>query len=83
MYYADLGFSRDVLKGKGTLTLSVRDLLNTRKYSGYSEGPDFYTEDEFVWSNRQITLGFNYRINQQKRQQRESSDEQGGDDFGF
>lgn len=84
MYYADLGLSRDVFKGKGTLTLSVRDLFNTRKYSGYTEGPDFYTESEFVWRNRQINLNFNYRINQQKPRETQQSIEQGGgDDFGF
>ena len=83
IYYADLGVSRDVFNGNGTLTLSGRDLFNTRKYSGYTEGPEFYSEQVFVWRNRQITLNFNYRINQQKPKSPDQSEEQGGDDFGF
>ncbi len=84
IYSMDVGLSRDVFNGKGTVTLSGRDILNTRKYSGYSEGPDFYSEEVFVWRNRQITLNFNYRINQQKANKPEGNEQQGeGDDFGF
>ena len=35
----DLGFSRDVLKGNGTISLNVRDLFNTRKYRGETFSP--------------------------------------------
>lgn len=73
MYSLDAGISKDILKNNATLILNGRDLLNTRKFSGYSEGPDFYSEEESVWRNRQITLTFNYRINQRKSEKPEGS----------
>lgn len=84
MYSLDAGISKDILNNNGTLILNGRDLLNTRKFSGYSEGPDFYSEEESVWRNRQITLTFNYRINQRKSEKSPGPDEDGmGDgDFG-
>ena len=82
MYHLDLGMSRDILKKKGTLTLSVRDLFNTRKRRYITEGDNFYTEGEFQWHSRQIRLSFNYRINQKKQRQRggrNGGDFEGGD----
>lgn len=63
----DLAANTDILKGKGTLTLSVRDLFNTRKYRGETFLDDFYAENEFQWRTRTATLTFNYRLNQQKK----------------
>ncbi|WP_236975984.1 TonB-dependent receptor domain-containing protein [Membranihabitans maritimus] len=68
-YSMDMGMSKDILKGKGTLILSGRDIFNTRRWAGYSEGPNFYNEEWGRWRARQITLNFNYRINQTKRNQ--------------
>jgi len=84
MYSLDAGISKDILNNNGTLILNGRDLLNTRKFSGYSEGPDFYSEEESVWRNRQITLTFNYRINQKKSEKPDGSgdDRMGDGDFG-
>lgn len=67
MYSIDLGASRDILKQKGTLTLSVRDLLNSRRMRSISEGDDFYANTDFQWRARQITLTLNYRLNQAKQ----------------
>ena len=67
IYSIDLGISKDVFKGKGTLTLNARDLLNTRKRRGTSQGPNFFAESEFQWRSRQISLNLNYRLNQKKK----------------
>ncbi len=67
IYAIDLGMSMDILKGKGTLTLSARDLLNTRKRRSISEGENFYSEGEFQWRSRQLSLNLNYRLNQKKK----------------
>jgi len=67
VWAADFGASKDILKGQGTLTLSVRDVFNTRKWAMESFGENFYSNSEFRWSNTTITLNFNYRINQQKK----------------
>jgi hypothetical protein len=69
LYYADLGLSRDVLKGNGTVTLSVRDLFNTRKYRTIIDRPDMgYTaQRSFQWRTRQLRLTFSYRLNLKKQ----------------
>ncbi len=85
IYSVDAGLSRDVLKGNGTLILSATDLLNSRKYSGYSEGDNFYNEEWGRRRVRQIILNFNYRINQNKSRKDEGLPREGGggdDDFG-
>jgi hypothetical protein len=70
LYYLDLAASLDVLQKKGTLTLNVSDMFNTRKWRGITEGADFYTESSFQWRRRQINLTFNYRIKQSKPAQK-------------
>lgn len=82
MYHADLGMSMDILKNKGTLTLSARDLFNTRKRRYINEGDNFYTEGDFQWRSRVVTLTFNYRINQNKQRQRNGRGENGEFDGG-
>ena len=67
MYSADLAISKDILKNKGTLTLSVRDVFNTRKYRYETFLEDFYLNGEFQWRSRTATLTFNYRLNQKKK----------------
>ena len=68
----DLAFARDILKNNGTLTLSVRDLLNSRKYRYDIIEEDYISTGEFQWRRTQVTLGFNYRLNQGKRRGRGS-----------
>ncbi|MEM9887270.1 MAG: outer membrane beta-barrel protein, partial [Bacteroidota bacterium] len=63
-------------KNKGTITLSVRDLFNSRKYRYTIEEDDFFSENVFQWRVRQTTLTFNYRLNQKKRR---GGRERGGD----
>lgn len=67
MWNVDPAASMDILKNKGTLTLSVRDLFNTRRRRYISEGDNFYVEGDWRWRARQTTLTFNYRINQKKK----------------
>jgi hypothetical protein len=82
LYSIDLGLSKDILKGNGTLTLSVRDLLNSRKYRYTIEEPNFVSENVFQWRARTTTLTFNYRLNQNKKRGRGGRGEyDGGEDF--
>ncbi len=74
----DLATSMDVLKGKGTLVFSVRDMFNTRKRRAYIEGPGFTGYHEFQWRRRYALLSFNYRINQKKRRGRNGGFNGGG-----
>lgn len=85
MYHVDLAISRDLMKKKATLTLSARDLFNTRKWRYITEGDNFYSEGDFQWRARSITLSLNYRINQDKRrsQRRGGYNGEGMEEMGF
>ncbi|MBT8191040.1 MAG: TonB-dependent receptor, partial [Bacteroidia bacterium] len=64
----NLAASKDVFSGKGSVTLSIRDLLNTRKWRWRVDLPDYIAESEFQWRQaRSVVLTFNYRLNQQTR----------------
>jgi outer membrane receptor protein involved in Fe transport len=66
-YGLDLGLSRDVLKKKGTVTLGVRDVFNTRIWRQEIETEEFFRSYESQrWSRRQVMLSFNYRLNREK-----------------
>lgn len=73
IYSADIGWSRDILKGNGTLTFNVRDIFNSRKRRGTSFGENFTNESEFQWRSRQINLTFSYRLNQKKQRGKPSN----------
>jgi ferric enterobactin receptor len=85
MTQTDLGLSREILKGKGTLTLSVRDLFNTRRYRYETFGDNFFSSGSHQWRARQATLTFNYRLNQTnfKKEERGGRDENGGGNMEF
>jgi ferric enterobactin receptor len=80
-YSIDLALARDVLKGDGSITLSVRDLFNTRKWRTIIEDPEFYSESTFQWRARQIILTFNYRLNKKKDARRQNGNQEGNGDF--
>lgn len=80
-YMLDFGIEKDILKRKGTLILSGRDLFNTRFYRWITETEGFYAESDFQWRARQITLTFSYRLNQEKKRNRGGRPQGGGDDF--
>jgi outer membrane receptor protein involved in Fe transport len=63
----DIAWSRDILKGNGTITLSVRDMFNSRRRRSYTSGDDWNAYSEFQWRQRQFLVSFSYRINQKKQ----------------
>ncbi|MBT8218397.1 MAG: TonB-dependent receptor family protein [Bacteroidia bacterium] len=76
----DIGFSKDILQKNGTLTLSIRDVFNSRRRSGTTVGEDFFIQSDFQWRARTATLTLNYRINQ-KKSRRPSRNQGGGQEF--
>ena len=70
MYSIDLGLSKDVFKGKGTITANVRDLLNSRKRRSIVDTEGYYSNSTFQWRSRQFTVTFAYRLNKAKERQR-------------
>lgn len=83
IYTMDLGWSKDILQKKGTISLTVRDLFNTRYRRSYTSGENFDSFSQFQWRERQITLSFEYRLNQQKRPSRGKGGPSGDAGGGF
>ena len=86
VFSANLGFSKDVLKDKGTIALNVQDLFNSRKriYETFLPGV-LESYSEMQWRERTITVSFTYRFNRQKNerdQNRMNQREEGMEEFG-
>ncbi len=77
----NLGFSKDVLKEKGTIAVNVQDVFNSRKRIFSTDLPRVQSYTEFQRTVRQINLSFTYRFNK-KKGDREKPVRQGGDDEG-
>ncbi|MDN5291066.1 MAG: iron complex outerrane recepter protein [Anaerophaga sp.] len=85
-YMMHMSLSKDILKGNGTITLNVRDVLNSRKFRYEIDQPDLISTNQFRWSTREFRLSFIYRLNQKKRPgngNRESGIDNGGEEMGF
>lgn len=78
-YSLDLALAKDILKGKGTISANVRDLLNTRKWRSITEiaEENYYAESVSQWAPRQIRLTLTYRLNQMKNRERNGRGEGG------
>jgi len=82
----DLGWSKDFLKSKNmTITVSVRDLFNSRKRRYETNIDNFFQEGEFQWRARSASITASYRINQKKRRGRPGGGnyQGGGEQGGF
>jgi len=87
VFSANLALSKDILKDKATVALSVNDVFNSRKrkFNTYSDGNfDSYTEMQH--RERQITLSFTYRFNKSKNEKEkpkkpQQENEGGGGEF--
>src|SRR5690606_29718129 len=83
----DLAVRQDVLKGKGTLTLNVRDLFDSKRFGMESYLPTRQIDREMRWSRRTFNLSFSYRFGSQdlsKNKRRENNDmpmDDGGMEF--
>lgn len=88
-YMLNTSLSKDVFNGNGTITLNVRDVLNSRKFRYEIKQPDLISTNEFRWSQREFRLSFIYRLNQNNRSRQEQrggrrgGGPEGGDEMGF
>jgi len=80
---ANLGFSKDVFKDKGTFALNVQDVFNSRKRKYDVTIPGVLNSySEMQWHVRQINLSFTYRFNKQKEKEKQPKRESdNGEDF--
>ena len=77
VYYVDLGMNKDVFKGKGTITLNVSDLFNSRRNRFITEGVNFFTEGDFLGRRRQVNLTFNYRLDSSSKKSKSLISDEG------
>lgn len=66
-YMLNFALSKDLLNNNATLTLNVRDALNSRVFRFSASGENFYRDLDFRWSTRRVSLSFIYRLNQKKK----------------
>ncbi|QKG80511.1 TonB-dependent receptor domain-containing protein [Tenuifilum thalassicum] len=74
MFWFDLGARIYVLKRKGTITVNVRDIFDTRKLKYSSWDTNFYSYNENWRDSRMIFVGFSYRINNYKMRQTKNNE---------
>ncbi|WP_370476272.1 outer membrane beta-barrel protein [Tamlana flava] len=83
IFSLDLAFSKEIFKDNATISLNVRDLLNSRKRKSLTTTEFFERYSESQWRQRQINLSFIYRLNQQKKRNERRNNMGGDDDMDF
>jgi outer membrane receptor for ferrienterochelin and colicins len=81
---ANLGFSKDVLKDKGTIALNVQDVFNSRRRMFETNLPGVLNSySELQWMSRQMNFSFTYRFNKKKedRNKTQKRESDNGEDF--
>ncbi len=66
-YFANLSVKKGILKDKGTVTLSLRDVLKSQKYDVVSYGDNFISHQLRRRDSRVLFVGFSYRINEYRK----------------
>lgn len=64
--FADLSFSRDLMKERATLNLNILDVFQTRKSRNVVNGENFSFDGYGGFRPRQVNLTFTYRVKQTK-----------------
>lgn len=67
------GISKQILKNKGTLRLTIRDMFYTQNYSGYSKFENSDEPFEVKWDSRVFRITFNWRFGKPMKTVRRSS----------
>lgn len=81
IYSVNMAISKDLFNDNATLSVSYRDLFNSRIRDQFTVGPTFIRESSFQWREPQLTATFIYRFNQNKK--REGNRNYDGEDGGY
>lgn len=68
MYLLSFGAQKQVLKGKGTVRLNLRDPFWIQRYSGKTQYDIVDSRIKNKWDNRQVTATFTYRFGKSSQQ---------------
>lgn len=83
MYFVDLGFKKDILKNKASVTLRVSDVFNTQRFRIKTDGPNFDINGFFKRESQNVYVGFTYKLNNYKIRERKRSGGEENMDFGM
>lgn len=61
-YSLNSGIAKELFDGKATVSVSARDLLNSRGRNTIIDEPNFYSQDEFRWRTRSVRVNFTWRF---------------------
>jgi len=61
-YYLDVNLQRSFMDGKGSVSLSLQDIFDTRTFLGENFGQDFVQEFEYKRESRIFLLSVNYTL---------------------
>ncbi|OSZ77663.1 hypothetical protein CAP36_14960 [Chitinophagaceae bacterium IBVUCB2] len=68
MYVVSFGAQKQVLKGKGTLRVNLRDPFWIQRYKGKTQYDVVDSRIQNRWDNRQVTTSFTYRFGKNGQQ---------------
>lgn len=86
-FVIDAALKYDVLNKKGSILFNARDLLNQRRFGGYTNNGDVYRYFEHRWMRRTFMVSFTYRFGNQdikredRKRNRDMEDDGGGEQF--
>src|SRR5690606_2492225 len=86
-FVIDAALKYDVLNRKGSIMFNARDLLNQRRFGGFTDNGTTYRYFEHRWMRRTFMLSFSYRFGDQslrrEERKRNNSDDYGGGEQQF
>ena len=74
------GLSQKILKDKGTVRLNVRDIFGTQRFRATTQYGNVDVAFQNRWDSRQVSVGFSYRFNKGKIENKPSRKTGGADD---
>ncbi|MGK6341524.1 TonB-dependent receptor domain-containing protein [Chryseobacterium sp. DT-3] len=85
MYALNLGASKTIWKGDGTISFNIQDIFNTRNREVYSFNSDYTRRNYMQWQPRQFSIALTYRFKQgekieQPKRKKDINANESGDD---
>ncbi|MGG7467304.1 TonB-dependent receptor domain-containing protein [Chryseobacterium arthrosphaerae] len=85
MYALNLGASKTIWKGDGTISFNIQDIFNTRSREVYSFNSDYTRRNYMQWQPRQFSISLTYRFKQgekieQPKKKKDINANEAGDD---
>ncbi len=85
MYALNLGASKTIWKGDGTISFNIQDIFNTRSREVFSYNSDYTRRNYMQWQPRQFSIALTYRFKQgekieQPKKKKDINANEAGDD---